>query len=133
MKRLVRHVKHILLFIVVWAIFLSGCSSWEAVREPPEVTRSSHVRLIMKNGDVLEVKRAYARNDTLFGYGVRVETGLAAKGAEHWDVPKAVPLESIAQIQTRQTDAAETVLGVVVGVVVVAAVALVAVGLNIGS
>ncbi len=103
-----RHVRHTFLFILIWAIFLNGCSSWRTVEQPPGATDPSTVRVTLKDGSRVEVRGAYATADTLFGKG-------------DWFFPESVviPMQDIVEIEQSHSETGKTVL-LVLGIVVVA-------------
>ena len=51
-----RHVKHTFLFILVWSIFLNGCSSWRMAEQLPDETSLSKSRLTLTDGTIVELK-----------------------------------------------------------------------------
>ena len=76
------------------------------VEQPPDERSPGRVRVTLTDGSSVEVKDAYARGDTLYGYGQRSvwtsNRGAWGRKVKHyWDVPKAVPLENIVEIEQR--------------------------------
>lgn len=115
------NIKHALLFLVVWVVFLNGCSSWKALQTPPSASDYDHVRLVLKNRRVVEIKDVHARGDTLIGLGERIEEVSRRKAEVYWDVPVEVPIKDIKEIKTRKSDTFKTVM-LVAGSVTVAIV-----------
>jgi len=113
------HVRQCFLLVLISAVFLNACSSWRVADPPVDVTKSTRLRLTLKTGDQLEVREAYARSDTLFGLGLRIEEHGLLRDTHHWDVPQAIPLENIAEIQAERADSTNNTMMILIGVTVV--------------
>jgi hypothetical protein len=90
------------------------------VEQLPDETGPSKVLVTLTDGRSVEVKDAHAVGDTLYGYGQRSSLGASGrKEKKYWDVPKAIPLESIVKIEERSIDGWKTGLVVLGGLIVV--------------
>jgi hypothetical protein len=62
-----QHIKHLILFLLVWLVFLNGCTSWRYISVLPDETAPTDIRLTLKNSQVLELNDAFTRGDTIVG------------------------------------------------------------------
>jgi len=123
MKRM--FLKRFVSVIAIWTVLLNGCTSWRALETPLEVTTNpERAQVVLKNGQVVEVKGVHVLSDTLTGMGKRTETKGWREVEEYWDVPVLVAMSDIQEIKTRQTDGPRTIgfiagTALVLGVVVI--------------
>ena len=119
-RSLFRHLHHTVLFLLVWAVFLNGCSSWRTLEGPPTESNPQEVLVTLKDGSQITVRNAYASADTLFGYEHKeVGWGLERTRQKKTDAvapPKiAIPLRDIALIEERYASPEKSAGAVVVG------------------
>jgi len=104
--------------LVMMLLYLAGCTSWRVQpvtpQQLPNTDRPYDVRVYTRKGETVVLEQAFVRNDSLMG---------SVNG-----LPLGIPLDEIAGLERKRTDAAKTVLlGVGVAVVVGAIVAAIAI------
>ena len=93
LRSLFRHLHHTVLFLLVWTVFLNGCSSWRTLEEPPNQTDPQKVLITLTDQSEIIVYEAYVEADTLYGY--------ESEGVE----PKlGIPVSDIASIEQQYKD-----------------------------
>ena len=103
--------------LIVMLCYLAGCTSWRvqpvAPQQLPSTDRPYDVRVSTRKGETVVLEQAFVYNDSLMG---------SVKG-----LPLGIPLDEIAGLERKRTDAAKTVLlGVGVAAVVGAIIAAIA-------
>ena len=101
---------HVILFLLVWLVFLNGCTSWRPATVPPDETTPSDLRVALKDSHTIELTDAYVRADTLLGF---------KRGA---DVATAIPMSDVLDIEEKRVSPAKTVAlvgGVAAGLAVI--------------
>ena len=100
-----KHLKYTFVFILVWAIFLMGCSSWRTQQEFPVVNDPKDVRVRLTDSRTVWLKNAYVRADTLFG------SAYAKFGNPSLELGEmAISMSSILEIKERHTNVPNTIL-----------------------
>jgi len=112
--------------LILAALLASGCSTWRLQEGPPTTVLESakkppSVRLVLTNGEKIEVAKAVVLGDSVVGYAPRL------RGTGEVLPPKrrlAVPVSEVRSVERRRWSAGGTLLIVVVA----AGLALVMVG-----
>ena len=66
-RLLLRHLHHTVMFLLVWAVFLNGCSSWRTLEKPPSENNPKKVLVTLKDESKVTVFNAYAKGMDGFG------------------------------------------------------------------
>jgi len=86
--------------LVMMLLYLAGCTSWRVQpvtpQQLPSTDRPYDVRVYTRKGETVVLEQAFVWNDSLMG---------SVKG-----LPLGIPLDEIAQLERKRTDAAKTVL-----------------------
>lgn len=102
--------------LVLLPLWLSACSRWHEVRAPVPLlssnARPANLRVTLRDGRVSELWQPHLSGDSVYGLAKvpgRIEPGRASHQ------PFGEPLASIARIESKGTDGAVVVLGLVAG------------------
>ena len=60
-RPLLRHLQHTILFLLVWSVFLNGCSSWRTLEKPPIQSNPKKVLVTLKDESKVTVFGAYIK------------------------------------------------------------------------
>lgn len=108
--RLARPGKQIFLCLLVCAVLLNGCASWQVRETPPNADNPMDTRLYLKDGRVLEVRGAFENRGVVAGMGRKVEEKGWRSTKESWIVPVSIPVDDIREIKTKQMDYIKTLI-----------------------
>ncbi len=97
LRLLLQHFQHFTLFLIVWVVFLNGCSSWRTLERPPTEDNPKKVLVTLKDESKVTVFDAYAKGTDLIS--APRDQGLIAR-ADFLLRIKSDPKETVARPDT---------------------------------